>query len=240
MDKQQTTIAAEARRRMMLGMGEDVPYISDGLVFWLDGIDKGADDGSWVDLVGGIVLRGVDYTPIVLDNGFKLLNGKSMNSIDFPIGYVGGSVYTIEACINYAKIISAAYQYGSSVTFNRTSSGFGEYPNIGVGSRDQKRFSFMQRNGTLQSMKYGSLTFDNKPHTLSFSKDLGYIDLSIGVSGSAGAIEGQYFRGVTLYALAKSNSYDVFHSVRLYNRILTEEEVLHNQQIDNERFNLGL
>lgn len=30
------------------------------------------------------------------------------------------------------------------------------------------------------------------------------------------------------------------HSIRLYNRKLTEEEMLFNHQVDNERFNLGL
>lgn len=28
-------------------------YIDDGLVFWLDGIDKGGVHGKWIDLVGG-------------------------------------------------------------------------------------------------------------------------------------------------------------------------------------------
>ena len=41
-----------------------------------------------------------------------------------------------------------------------------------------------------------------------------------------------------------SDIYDVFngqiYSIRIYNRQLTEAEVLNNQRIDNTRFNLGL
>jgi hypothetical protein len=38
---------------------------------------------------------------------------------------------------------------------------------------------------------------------------------------------GNYFKGI-------------IHSIRIHNRILSEEEILYNQRIDNKRFNLGL
>lgn len=51
---------SELRRRMMMQQGgEPLPeYIQDGLVFWLDGIDKGNITGKWIDLIGGI-----EFTP---------------------------------------------------------------------------------------------------------------------------------------------------------------------------------
>lgn len=61
---------------------------------------------------------------------------------------------------------------------------------------------------------------------------------------SADTTTGNYSQRINIGGRTSgSKSYNMagnIHAVRIYNRLLTEDEMLRNQQIDNERFNLGL
>lgn len=82
------------RRRYMGGGGAPVPtdYIQDGLVFQLDGIDKGATDGTWVDLIGGNVFT--NNGAISFDTYFYFSNKGHMNGTSMECS----NQYTVEAC----------------------------------------------------------------------------------------------------------------------------------------------
>lgn len=49
------------RRRAMMGQKTDPSeYISDGLVLWMDGINKGNIENAWVDQINGHVFEGIN------------------------------------------------------------------------------------------------------------------------------------------------------------------------------------
>lgn len=56
------------RRRAMMGPKTDPSeYISDGLVLWMDGINKGNIENAWVDQISGHVFEGIN-NPTFGDN----------------------------------------------------------------------------------------------------------------------------------------------------------------------------
>ena len=84
------------RRYMGGGGGAPTDYIRNGLVFHLDGIDKGENEGYWTDLVGGCkyslpasgvtsIANGVEFTSMVT---MPLVNGTVPNGTDKTIEVV--------------------------------------------------------------------------------------------------------------------------------------------------------
>ena len=81
-------------RRRVMGGKADIGYITDGLVFHLDGIKKGSDVNAWTDLVGNVKFPYIDgITPrynYVSFDGTKNLVADRQLTIPYD-------TYTIEA-----------------------------------------------------------------------------------------------------------------------------------------------
>lgn len=201
-------------------------YVTDGLVFHLDGIEKGATDGSWIDLVGGKVFTANNSTyiqPAV--DGFTFIGGS--NDINVMInnnGLVGTANWTMEA-------VCSPTTWG---TFNCIFSS----SNRGCGLTLDGRYLYSNNSSG------GWVTNITSDHiekvTLSLNKDIGLLNgeqLTTMKSSDQWTTTG--FR-VGSCQSKNHNFYGTIHSIRMYNRSLTLEERLHNQRIDNIRFNLGL
>lgn len=82
----------------LIGHPDEEDYIKDGLVFWLDGIDKGGEEGKWVDLVGG-----VEFTPdaaVAAEWGANYVRGKLTAPVNLPYP---AAEFTIELVLNNVK-----------------------------------------------------------------------------------------------------------------------------------------
>lgn len=220
----------ERRRSMMLhGAGGYTAdsYVQAGLIFQLDGLEKGSNPLAWTDRKLGIsfpYITGV--TPLEVGVQF---NGQSAAlSQNTPIGLIPKAKYcTIEACFDYKK---------SSRIWD-TSLGVQDALALGISGNGN---NLIYCSGNVDSDK-GAWIFSNQSAKL-FSANIehGIID---GVECS-GQISNNFSRNTTGYnIIGYGNGYiytGVIRSIRIYDRILSASEILTNQAIDNERFNLGL
>ena len=208
------------RRRLLMQI-QTVDYIRDGLVLWLDAIDRGDTVGAWVDKVSGHVFQGVndpafgaDYVATSQPDGSYLINDT------FPA--YSSAEATIELAISYHTDSTQL------VFMPKTSVGgiaFGLYNNTGAIWSSDSRRSIVTATGI---------------KTASVRIDLAVINgLSATMSG------GNVWNGGNVYNYIgrrqSGNTYTgKIHAIRVYNRQLSESEMLHNQKLDNKRFNLGL
>lgn len=214
-----------ARRRALMARDPFYcPYVKDGLIFWLDGIRKGDDPTVWEDLVSGIAfdMSGVTFTT----NGVEFVAG-SYGAYAGNIA-VPWDVGTIEACVDYAPYQSTIL---SQKTYSPTplSLIMGSGANVGYAQDGQNR-------------PRGSATYGWK--TISVNADLvvrNGTSVGFGVNDTWSANPDDY----TYLGIKKSN-YSTYrfagtmYSIRIYNRKLTEQEMIFNQSVDDSRFNLGL
>lgn len=198
------------------------PYITDGLIFWLDGIERGGIAGQWKDLIGGkiFVLNNVtEGTDCVRLFGIKTSYGLCSGpvSADFnseTIECAVSSFPTMAALLNpplingfvgIGLIRSDDYSYGMDGAENCIW-GLGESKTVSVNSD-------VAASNKVQGYKTGSSTW--------------------GANTSGNTYLGRRSTG------ARCFSGDIY-SLRIYNRKLSLAEMLQNQSVDNERFNLGL
>ena len=210
------------RRRYMGGGGasyDENSYTQDGLIFQLDGIAKGnsADTSTWVDLKGGLVFtqNGVVTST---DKGWYL-DGTSNLTCASTLS--ANTDYTIETCAsNFIIWHNGTWTIGNPFFF-----------------KSGKNLFFLQRNVpvTVDNIQ----TVLNSPFTASLNLDTCYINkilytgrgslnyFSDPVRFDIGLFKGNYSTG-TIYA------------IRIYNRRLTSEEQLKNQDVDMARFNISI
>lgn len=201
-------------------------YIKDGLVFHLDGIDKGTASG-WTDLVKGIRFTG---SATKMDKCFSF-NGTS----DYLVGPSNSMKYlvrngcTIEVC------------FSQNNTGARQIFGQGVEGAIAIQTVTSRKGISIATCGNTDLFPIYSKSIElNKKYSISANIDNAIInneelqkgevynmtDISniprIGARIAISTISG-YFGGE-------------IYSIRIYNRKLTKEEMLHNQMIDSIRF----
>lgn len=202
-------------------------YVKDGLVFWLDGIDKGEGADTWVDKVGGHVFtnHGAVFNPdhVYLDGNAYLVGSTTQL---FPTTESG----TIE------------------VVFKRESE-FGVIivpPTGGTSATTVSQLSFGFISG------YG-LMWSNKTNRPKYSDNLAWGSVSISLARALGGGEALTQNGSSYLSLTSNSPAYIgkrnysstnpftgkIYCIRMYDRQLTEEEVLHNLAVDNQRFYLG-
>lgn len=209
-------------------------YITSGLVFHLDGLNKGENADAWTDLVGGIVFtnNGAVATP----NGWLIYNSSSSNSLRNTDADLSWSMLT--------STIEVVY------TTARTTVQIGFLP------KTDGAIAFGFRNATSGESFYisnYSSSANNKvltspiairgTHTVSLNINGGLIDLDNALTATktnAYLAHGTYNE---VGARDTNTTYSFngnIYSIRIYNRLLTESEMRHNQLVDNQRFSLNL
>lgn len=199
-------------------------YVTDGLVLWLDGIDKGPDNTAWVDKVSGYSFANNGAT---FNNNHVSFDGNDYLSTT-SYSAISSSTGTIEVCFE-----------------------------DGAGSSKTSRILFFPKNEA--ALAFGIVVSGNTKKIIwsyNSSRSM-YIPVptkgTVSVStaraisnGSTMTASGSDYwsgtKGTTYIGRRPSGNYFTgkIYSIRIYNRKLTESEVLNNYAVDNERFELGL
>lgn len=212
----------EIRRRLLMQDANRCPYITDGIVLWMDGIKKGNVTGAWVDQIAGHVFQGVNNPEFGSDYIATDATGNSyLTNTSLP-PYSSENA-TIEIALsdhdNSTQLVFMPQTGSGGVAFGLYKSG------TIIWSSDTRRPMV-----TASDVKTASVNIRNVVvNGIAAAKAGG----NVWVGGSSGTS----FIG----RRATGNPYTgKIHAIRIYNRILTQEEMLFNQRIDNKRFNLGL
>lgn len=201
-----------------VGHPDGESYIKDGLVFWLDGIDKGGEDGKWIDKVGGVV-----FTPdgdVEWGNNYVWGQLSATEGVGYP--YRESTIeFVLENRLNYDRNVlwfnsgvCGCICGGSAANYIL----MGQCPGNSLGYDD----AYIRKAGT---------------HCLSANANLALHNLA--VVGSP--VRTDYWNNRANYAivLPVATPYVAVHSIRIYDRLLSEEEMRHNQEVDVKRFNLS-
>lgn len=204
-------------------------YIQDGLVFQLDGIHKGPTANAWTDLVGGKVFTNTGCTPLV--KGWQITNTTSTynslrNNDTLAFGSGSYATHTIEIVYNTSLTrgqILFLPKTANSIIFCIASNKY-----------------FYLRSST--SQKLYATPNQSSPsglHTVSLNINGGLID---GTTSLSQVSNTDYFgvgswNGIGARSTNATYSFDgIIYAIRVYNRLLSAEEMQHNQKKDIRRF----
>ena len=226
------------KRRRYMGGKKILPansYIQDGLIFQLDGFEKGSVNNAWVDLVGGYV--------------FEFVSGMSSknNCVEFTSNRteIFSTDGTIQ-CMRNSATIEVVHKNNGGITQAFTFTGgvsgslaFGcEYNSSGQLTRVVQSTTWYPSNTRAPSQTI----LASDVNTISITDTTSMFNGVIGGNGSGWVnspiteqkiIVGSNTTGSRLFV-------GELYAVRVYNRNLSTDEMLFNQQVDNSRFNLGL
>lgn len=208
------------RRSLLMGGKKELTYITDGLVLHLDGIDKGTTDTTkWVDLINNVEFADINGNSCHGNDCIHCAGNivlKSTASLSFP-----ATTHAVEVAISG---MNTSWE-GIILLYTRN---------------DIQLYHKGSRNIQTPTAKIeGIATAATK--LISVANTNYMLD---GVSGTAQAAgEARNTAANLIGGVSTGTSYrfagDIF-SIRIYNRLLTFDEMLHNQKVDNVRFQLGL
>ncbi len=215
-------------------------YIENGLVFHLDGIDKGSTANAWTDLIGGHVFT-KNNSSITSDNNSFIFtsdaNGYLKNSDTIDFNYLSSTIeITYKPTVANKRCLLFLQKTVGSISYGYFDNGrraciYPANPNAGGSVANAEHV-------------FSSDLYNTVPHTISINKNAGILDFS----NNRTSIASNYWGGNntinTIGNRELNNSGTKFvghiYSIRIYNRLLSADEMRHNQMIDNKRFNLGL
>ena len=202
------------RRRIMMKRNMDM-YIQDGLIFHLDGIYKGDNTNAWTDLVSGLYfpyVNGVSSLSKGVDFASVHSMFKATGSINWPF-----KDCTLEICVSSINNMMIFDSRPGQIA-------------LGVYAG---RLLFGNLNNDSNSVSY---THGNESSTLSIQYGIGYQN-GVNITAARNTFWIQGGDGITLGSRGTTSNYTgIIYDVRVYNRNLTQDEVLHNYQIDYKRF----
>lgn len=210
-----------------MGQNNADSYIQDGLIFQLDGIDKGGDGTTWVDRIGGVVFD--NHGAVLAPNCVELDGSTYMQNLTAPtIGsWTNGATIEIAVIGDYS---------GAQDLFIQNVAGYPDIPlaafrNAGIvfyyTAYNAGRHSPALRHViSLLSVSNSNSVADGEVVPFSTGKDWVRHD-------GSGTCIGCRAPGVNHFT-------GKVYAIRIYGRELTTAEMLFNQRIDNDRFNLGL
>lgn len=220
---------------------ENIGYIQDGLLVWYDGITntgttRSTTTTTWENLAGssydGTIANGT------WGDNYLTFNGTSSW---VKIAQLNYNVFTLESVVKQNNLVS-----GEKILMcNYNAGGYGLHLQNGY-PRVQAHIS-----GGWNDFTSANTLDTTSIHSLSGSFDGMYFELS--EDGVMSRSESFGSSALTITAPSNSTVMAVganpagtnaesgyldgnMYSVRIYNRVLTNEEVLHNYQIDKERF----
>ena len=218
------------------------------MIFELDGLDKRAtSEYCWVDKVSGVGFINPGNV-IEISNGFSFdgVNGAThilQGNHKFPPGYetYDQTNATIEI-VMYPRLTKSwcpIFMLGDYYENNCT----GVATTLTNSDRNRIQYSVKSYTGSLHTYN----AFNNKLYTCSttFNSPI-YINKSIMSMYSNRTY--MTSNEITMAVGGRLNSSDSnctsfqgdIYEIRLYNRILTEDEVFHNQTIDIQRYNIEI
>ena len=212
----------DRRRALMAQEPAAGGYITDGLVFHLDGLIH--DESSWMDTVGLKTFSPVSGTTYSWNNGLVISGGAFISS-SAPIQY--GTIEVVYTQPTLATAIIAMVGNNSSVATGSGkvvvySDGTFGFPAQG-GANNGKTYTnatgqhYIAFNGTTAFANGAEASLSNKTHSFgSFSSVM-----EIGRNSD----KNYKFSGT-------------IHAIRVYNRALSAAEIAYNYSVDVDRFGL--
>ena len=215
-------------------------YVQDGLVFQLDGIDKGNVEGAWVDRKAG---RQFTLNNCIVNSDNIEFNGTDSEAIDND-NYTLPTVpenYTIEVVLYYGG--------GSGILTQNSSSGYGNPMMVSLYSAAY--YLTIGRHlyavEALPENKYMCLQAQAKSQTNTIQVNCNG-DVLATRQGTDSIIKNDFFAygrpsvGCVWidYTEKAGNLLGKVYSIRLYNRLLTEEERYNNMVVDYMRFRIPI
>lgn len=228
---------AQKKKVMMMAAGpapEPIPYITDGLIFWLDGLTV-ASNSLWVDRVSG-----AQYT---LHNAVKASNGVTFAG---DSSSYGESTATFPDGVTIEAAFSVSDTSANACIFTQT------WPNVGDNS---KPVLMLLHHAALECIfvKFGSTSRQVRRAAL---RSVEIVSAVRFLTDSRAVLNGGQINsytqnyasypsdGITGSMIGKRGESDglhgTLHSLRIYDRALTVAEMQANQAIDNTRYNLGV
>ena len=211
-----------------------IPYITDGLIFFVDGKNRGRAAGKVTDLIGGMEfnIKNVTFD----SDGGMVFNGSAY--LDTAAGYTlpANGDFTVEICFR-PQSTAAQYLFGTGDNDRQ------DRPMVVMLSTRMLTASSRSTSG---GIAYSFAPVVNQAYIVSSNHSGGLINGQAATSTTPD----YYTPGVTNRTTigARHNAASTYrtyftgtiYSVRVYSRRLTTAEMLFNQEIDNDRFNLGL
>lgn len=200
-------------RRRVMG-NNDGGYVKDGLIFWLDGINKGNDDTAWTDLVGGIKFP-YNNNVIINNNNIRFVGKILYSDIPRMFPWVFSTIEVVCDFINTGVVFmpcaadNICFGFYRNTIVHRSRERSPIYPTY----TNDKYFSISSIRGYINGIEIISQSSDSWNFNNNTRLQLGGRDTG------------------TLY-------YGSVYSIRIYNKLLTQDEILYNYNIDKERFNL--
>ena len=215
-------------------------YVQDGLVFQLDGIDKGNVEGAWVDRKAG---RQFTLNNCIVNSDNIEFNGTNSEAIDND-NYTFPTVpenYTIEVVLYYGG--------GTILSQNSTTTSYGSpmmvalYSTIDFFTIGRKLYAVEE----LPEKKYICLQAQAKGQDNTIQVNCNG-DVLASRKGTDSMIKNDFFAyGRPSIGCVWTSSSDraghllgKVYSIRLYNRELTEEERYNNMVVDYMRFRIPI
>lgn len=193
-------------------------YVQDGLVFQLDGIDKGNVEGAWVDRKAG--------RQFTLNNCIVNSDNIEFNGIDSKAVYNQlldfGTTTTLEVVFIKEKHTATMISSGDKVQLIALYTTSGQKYRLFSGN--QVTGQPFPDTTTIHTL---SIPTKGRPILDQIAQPKTYKDIY-----SVSDTTNTYVGGYTSYLKGK------IYSIRIYNRNLTSAEMLKNQMIDIERFNI--
>lgn len=208
----------------------DIPtassYIQDGLIFHLDGIERGDDETAWTDLIKG--KKFTLYNCTLNDNNVEFNGTSSYGKASGAL--TSDSTGTIEAVFTADNFVTNTSDFDLDVFYSGNSSG----PNLALVKSSGKEAIASTLSNQYKNpidkvkMVNASLTYPY-PGVINGIFTPKYSVKSLSRSSASYMYLGHY---TNKYLQGK------IYSIRRYNRPLTTEERLHNQLLDIQRFKL--
>lgn len=196
-------------------------YIKDGLVFWLDGMDKGGEEGKWIDLVGGVEFFRDYVATVEPEWGDNYVRGVLKSSV--PVFYP----------VKKSTIEFAQTTVLESVANDRW---FGGGANGGICGGIARKHLLLVEGETVKPITYNDITIPSLgAHTISANVKL---MLHNGASNYNSQTVDYWTHAETHGCIGNNLNLHKYHSIRIYDRLLSEEEMRHNQEVDRKRFGL--
>lgn len=208
---------------------DDFGYIKAGKVFHLDAFERGTTvNNEWVDLIGGQVFVPNDQSTDAVWSDGKLITPYEMICADYALA-VTMRTMTIEAVF---EITSNA----NGIIFKAKRTSTSERSADSAGVAIYNKYILLSN---LRNYKPTVKSLSTDWRTLSATALTGSTGRAI-INGSSKTVSSHDFLYPNNDHAQIGTITGSISSIRIYNRVLTAEEQLYNQRIDNERFNLGL
>lgn len=193
------------------------PYITNGLIFHLDGFQNASSD-SWVDIISGQEFHSQNNTTMVFDNGGLICPNMLVSNT---------SIVSSTTASSTLEIVYETSSYNSAMVFvpgALSRLAFVAYSTAMLCSTDRTTTGGMQ------------IAPSNLP--LNSKTSISILRKSALVNGNTVTVGSR--KGLSNTSLYLGDFTGRLYSIRLYNRVLSDAERLQNLSIDNERFNMNL